>query len=58
VEDLRYERQTAYDRWIDKQQSPDDTDRTIAPAATGGGSGGEPAAGRAAASTSRPEGLQ
>jgi hypothetical protein len=59
VEDLRYERQTAYDRWIDKQQSPDDTDKTSAPAATGGGSGrAEPAAGRAAASTSRPEGLQ
>ncbi len=69
VEDVRYERQTAYDRWIDKQQSPDDTDRTIAPAATGGVSGSaanqpgggrsaEPAAGRAAASTSRPEGLQ
>jgi hypothetical protein len=59
VEDVRYERQTAYDRWIDKQQSPDDTDRTIAPAATGGVSGSaQPAAGRAAASTSRPEGLQ
>jgi len=58
VEDVRYERQTAYDRWIDKQQSPDDTDRTTAPAATGSGSEGGPAAGRAAASTSRPEGLQ
>ena len=59
VEDVRYERQTAYDRWIETQQSADDPDKTSAPAATGSVSGTrEPAVGRAAASTSRPEGLQ
>jgi hypothetical protein len=58
LEDLRYERQTAYDRWMEKQQA-EDGEKTGAPAAAGGVSeNGEPAVGRAAASTSRPEGLQ
>lgn len=58
LEDLRYERQTAYDRWMDAQ-SGDDQNRLSAPADAGRVSGRtEPAPGRAAASTSRPEGLQ
>jgi hypothetical protein len=57
VEDVRYERQTAYDRWIEAGR--DDPDRAGAPADAGRvsgrtGTGGGPAA----ASTSRPEGLQ
>ena len=56
VEDVRYDRQTAYERWIEKQQAGEETGGT---AAAGEGSGiSEPAVGRAAASTSRPEGLQ
>ena len=58
VEDVRYERQSAYDRWIERQQA-EDGDKTGSSAAAGPGSGGmEPAVGRGAASTSRPEGLQ
>jgi hypothetical protein len=58
LEDVRYERQTAYDRWMEKQQA-EDLDKTVVPAAAGGASGRvERAVGRAAASTSRPEGLQ
>jgi hypothetical protein len=59
VEDVRYERQSAYDRWMEKQQAVEDAEKTDAPAAAGGVSGSvERAVGRAAASTSRPEGLQ
>jgi hypothetical protein len=68
LEDLRYERQTEYDRWIEKQ-SADDNDRPGLPGGDAGVSGRtEPAAthqqdggriaARSAASTSRPEGLQ
>jgi len=56
VEDVRFDRQTAYDRWIEKQQAGYEPGPN---AAAGEGSGtGEAAVGRAAASTSRPEGLQ
>ena len=59
VEDVRYERQSAYDRWMEKQQAAEDAEKTDAPAAAGGASGSaERAVGHAAASTSRPEGLQ
>jgi hypothetical protein len=58
VEDVRYPRQTAYDRWIEKQAG-DDAEKTDPPAAAGEVSGERQGAlGRAAASTSRPEGLQ
>jgi hypothetical protein len=58
VEDVRYERQTAYDRWMERQAG-DDVEKTGVPAAAGEVSGSvERALGRAAASTSRPEGLQ
>jgi hypothetical protein len=59
VEDVRYERQSAYDRWMEKQQAGEDAEKTGAPAAAGEASGrAERAVGHAAASTSRPEGLQ
>jgi hypothetical protein len=59
VEDVRYERQSAYDRWMEKQQAGDDGEKTGAPAAAGAVSeSAERAVGHAAASTSRPEGLQ
>jgi len=54
VEDIRYEKQTTYDRWILKQSGEGDTGGatdTDAPARTA-------PAGRSTASTSRPEGLQ
>ena len=58
VEDVRYQRQTAYDRWTLKQAG-DDAEKTDPPAAAGEVSGDtQGALGRAAASTSRPEGLQ
>jgi hypothetical protein len=59
VEDVRHERQSAYDRWMEKQQAGEGAEKTGAPAAAGEASGGaERAVGHAAASTSRPEGLQ
>jgi hypothetical protein len=68
VEDVRYERQTTYDRWMEKQQlgpsaagapAADDDDRPDPADGSPRVSGrtGSPAA-RSAASTSRPEGLQ
>jgi hypothetical protein len=56
VEDVRFDRQTAYDHWIEKQQGGDEPGPNAA--AGEGLEGVEPAVGRAAASTSRPEGLQ
>jgi hypothetical protein len=60
VEDLRYERQTAYDRSIDEQagrdQPTDARDREAGDADVSARTG--PAAGHGTASTSRPEGLE
>jgi hypothetical protein len=59
VEDVRYDRQSAYDHWIEKQQGVDEAEKTDTPAAAGEESWSrERAVGHAAASTSRPEGLQ
>ena len=59
VEDLRYERQTEYDRWIEKQQLADEARSGLArPDAGAVSERTPPPARRRAASTSRPEGLQ
>ena len=60
IEDYRYERQTAYDRWLDEQAGRDQPteakEREAGDADVSARTG--PAAGRGAASTSGSEGLK
>ncbi|HUG53882.1 MAG TPA: peptidoglycan recognition family protein [Vicinamibacteria bacterium] len=63
VEDLRHDRQVAYDRWIAEQAGEDpardeEAERPETPAAGGVSGGTGRAAGPGKGSTSRPEGLQ